>query len=87
MFDRELVKSITDLRTDPLDVFRDAEEKASPLFIFNRTEPLGVILSWEEYSHIQERMEDLRDITELKEARETSQGLVDWKIVRKKLTS
>lgn len=87
MFNRELVKNITDLRTDPLDVFRDAEEKASPLFVFNRTEPLGVILSWGEYERIQEKMEDLRDIAELKEARETSQGLVGWKIVRKKLTS
>jgi len=87
MFDRELVKNITDLRTDPLDVFRDAEEKASPLFVFNRTEPIGVILSWGEYAHIQEKMEDLRDIAELKGARETSQGLVDWETVRRKLTS
>lgn len=87
MLNRELVKNITDLRTDPLEVFRDAEEKASPLFVFNRTEPLGVVLSWEEYERIQERMEDLRDIAELKEARETSQGLVAWKTVRKRLTS
>jgi prevent-host-death family protein len=87
MFNKELVKNITDLRTDPLNVFRDAEEKASPLFVFNRTEPLGVVLSWEEYERIQEKMEDLRDIAELKEARETSQGLVDWKVVRENLTS
>ena len=87
MFSKDLVKNITDLRTDPLDVFRDAEEKASPLFVFNRTEPLGVILSWEEYERIQERMEDLRDIAELKEAKEISEGLVDWKVMRRKLAS
>lgn len=29
--------------------------------------------------------EDSKDLTELKKAKETSQGLVDWKIVRKKL--
>jgi len=31
------------------------------------------------------KTEDLKDLAELKEARETSQGLVGWKIVRKKL--
>ena len=31
------------------------------------------------------KMEDLKDLAELKKAKETSQGLVDWKVVRKKL--
>lgn len=86
MLSRDLIKTITDLRSDPLKLFALAAKKSSPFFIFNRSEPVGVVLSWKDYEKIEEKLEDLRDIAELKEAKATSEELLEWKKVRKNLT-
>jgi prevent-host-death family protein len=87
MLSRDLIKTITDLRSDPIKLFALAKKKNSPFFIFNRSEPIGVVLSWRDYEEIEEKLEDLRDIVELKEAKATSEELIGWEKVRKRLTS
>jgi prevent-host-death family protein len=87
MLHKDLIKNITDLRTNPLQIFRAAKKRGKPFFIFNRTEPVGVVLSWENYEWLQERLADLADITELREAKATSEELLDWKKVRQRLNS
>lgn len=87
MLSKDLIKSITDLRSDPLKLFAAAGKKGSPFFIFNRSEPVGVVLSWKDYEEIEEKLEDLRDIIELREAQATSEELIEWEEIKKKFTS
>jgi len=86
MLNRELIKNITDLRTDPILVFQASKKKQRPLYIFNRSEPLGVVMDWDEYEKLEQKLEDLIDILDLREARaESKEELVDWKETRGRL--
>lgn len=66
MINAENVKTITQLRTNPLKVFK--ESAAEPTFIFSRSRPVGVVMSVEEYNDLMETLEDYFDSLELKEA-------------------
>ena len=50
MVRKDLIKNVTELRKDPIGMFKLAEEKDQPLYIFNRTEPLGVVLGWDDFN-------------------------------------
>lgn len=86
MLNRDLIKNITDLRSNPLKLFAAAKKRGVPFFIFNRSEPVGVVLSWEDYEELEEKLEDLRDIADLREAKATSRELVEWEKIRSRLT-
>ncbi|MBU1111012.1 type II toxin-antitoxin system Phd/YefM family antitoxin [Patescibacteria group bacterium] len=83
MIRKELVKNITDLRTDPISLFALARQKESPLYVFNRAEPIGVLLSWEDFETLMERFEDVSDLNELELARKTSSELIFWEKTKK----
>lgn len=52
MLRKDLVKNVTDLRQNPLELFRLARKKEKPLYVFHRSEPLGVVMSWEDFEDI-----------------------------------
>lgn len=70
MLKMENVKTITQLRTDPLKVFKDSA--AEPVYIFSRSQPVGVVMSIKEYDNLMGALEDYFDSLELKKAAESA---------------
>ncbi|MCA9372403.1 hypothetical protein KC726_05965 [Candidatus Woesebacteria bacterium] len=66
-------KSITDLREDTLSVLRDAD-RLGHVYIFNRSDPTGVLLSVEEFTFFQEILEERQDMLDAMELEKEDRG-------------
>lgn len=54
------IKTITDVREDTLGFFKNATKKG-PVFVFHRSEPIGVVLSPKKFNELLETIEDYHD--------------------------
>lgn len=88
MLNIQSIKSLTDLRTNPAAVSRLAKQLGEPVYIFNRTRPISVLLDIKEYEELVERLEDALDALEVKEMKKTAKAkdFVAWKKVKKELS-
>ena len=55
------VKTITDMREKALELLEQVETGSEPVFVFHHSKPKAVIMSIDEYSRLQELIEDLED--------------------------
>ncbi len=80
------LKSLTDLRTNPLLVSQLASNEG-PIYILNRNKPISVILDVIEYENLLDRLQDALDVLEIKELKKTAkpEDFVPWEKVKKKL--
>jgi prevent-host-death family protein len=54
------ISTVTDMRRDAIGLLKDVQKKGMK-YIFQNSNPKGVILSMEEYGMWMERLEDLQD--------------------------
>jgi len=62
MITKETTFSLTDLKRNTRKVINKAKESNLPLYIMDRSKPLGVFLNLEYYNNMAESLEDLIDI-------------------------
>lgn len=55
--------SITDVKKSPMDIFKKSEELKQGIYILNRNDVAGVVLSKELYEHLLNQIEELEDRT------------------------
>lgn len=67
------LKSLTDLRTNPLLVSQLASNEG-PVYILNRNKPISVILDVQEYEDLLDELQDARDVAEIKELKKTAKA-------------
>lgn len=82
------LKSLTDLRSDPLTITQLAKDEG-PIYILNRNKPVGVILDVSEYEEIMDRLQDALDIVEIKQKKKKakSSDFIDHKELFEALSS
>lgn len=80
------LKSITDLRSNPLLVSKLASEEG-PVYILNRNKPVSVMVDVKEYEEFLDRLQDAEDAAEIKEfkKRVKPSDFVRWEKVKKDL--
>ncbi len=80
------LKSLTDLRSNPLLVSQLAKDEG-PVYILNRNKPISVILDVAEYEELLDRLQDALDVLEIKELKKAvkSEDFVSWEKAKKKL--
>ncbi|MBI5620561.1 type II toxin-antitoxin system prevent-host-death family antitoxin [Candidatus Gottesmanbacteria bacterium] len=60
MLNPKSIKSISDLREDPLGVIKAAEELGEPVCIVYRGKPVGMIMDIAQYSRYRQILEDYK---------------------------
>lgn len=60
------ITSISEVKKSPSSVFNLAEESESAVYILNRNEPVGVVLTIEQYENLVNEVEVLREKTKEK---------------------
>lgn len=63
MLKEENIKTITQLRDAPMEVFEHSQEE--PTYIFNRSKPVGVVMTPGKFNQMLEALEDSYDAREL----------------------
>lgn len=64
MLNPKAIKSISDLREDPLGVIKTAEDLGEPVIIIHRGTPVGVVMDLAQYDRYCKLIEDYKkDIT------------------------
>lgn len=76
MLNPKSIKSISDLREDPLGVIKTAEALGEPVCVVHRGTPVGMIMDLAEYSRFAQILEDYHDATLIKETMEDP--TVEW---------
>ena len=70
------ISTISDLRFKTKDVLKKAA--GEPVYIFNRSVPQGVILSYEAYENLLEELEDYHDSLKAQEYEKEDKSKVKW---------
>lgn len=70
MLNPKAIKSISDLREDPLGVIKTAEDLGEPLCVVYRGMPVGVLMDLAQYARFREILEDYQDATLIKDTME-----------------
>ena len=80
------LRSITDLRSNPLLISQLASEEG-PAYILNRNKPVSVIMDVDEYEGFLDQLQDARDAAEISEWKKTAKpsDFVPWEKVKKNL--
>jgi len=78
------IKSLSDLRADPSQVTQLATDSKEPVYIFNRSKPISVLLDVHVYQELMEKLEDALDAVEMKQVEKKSKKTSEW-ISHKKL--
>lgn len=71
MLNTQTIKSLTDLRSNPSAVIALAKQMG-PVYIFNRSKPMGVLIDIEEYDDLIDRFEDALDAEEIQQLQKTA---------------
>jgi len=66
MLNTQFIKSLTDLRSDPAQITKLAQESDNPVYIFNRGKPVSVLMDIKAYEELVEKLEDALDGLEMK---------------------
>ncbi|HIY56995.1 MAG TPA: type II toxin-antitoxin system Phd/YefM family antitoxin [Candidatus Tetragenococcus pullicola] len=53
--------SITDVKKSPMDVFQQARQAGTAVYVFNREKVAGVMLTQEQYETLVQELDDLRE--------------------------
>lgn len=61
------LKTITDVRMDPLSILNYAQKTEEPVIILQHSKPKGVFISFEKYHKLMEMVEDYLDARESEE--------------------
>lgn len=67
MLNSQYIRNLTDLRMDPAKVTDLATSSDNPIYIFNRSKPVSVLLNVRQYEELVEKLEDALDALEMKE--------------------
>jgi len=70
MLRAENIKTITELREDPIEIFEGSSKE--PAYIFSRSKPVGVVMGIEKFNQLMEMVEDHIDSLELEIAIEST---------------
>lgn len=76
MFNPKAIKTVSDLREDPLRVIKVAEELGEPVIVIHRASPAGVLMDLAQYSRFLQILEDYHDAMLIKETMEDP--TVEW---------
>lgn len=82
------IKSLSDLRTDPSQVAQLATDTKEPIYIFNRSKPVSVLLDIHVYQDLMEKLEDALDAVEMKQVEKKpikTRGWMSHKKLKQKL--
>ena len=66
MLNTQLIKSLTDLRTDPKRIAKLAQDSDNPVYILDRGKPVSVLIDIKSYEEIIDKLEDALDSLEMK---------------------
>lgn len=76
MLNPKAIKTISDLREDPLGVIKAAQELGEPVCVVYRATPVGVLMDLVQYSRFRQILEDYHDATLIKKTMEDP--TVEW---------
>lgn len=82
------IKNLTDLRSDPAKITQLASEQQEPVYIFNRSKPVSVLLDIKVYQELIDTLEDALDSLEMRQfekVKKTKEKWISHKDLRKKL--
>lgn len=86
MLNPKTIKTVSDVRENPLGVIRAAQQLGEPIYVFNRARPAGVVMDLAQYQRIREIMEDYDDATLIKDTLEDPDASwIPWKDMKKDL--
>lgn len=87
MLNTATIKTISDLRENPLAVLRAAKKMAEPIYVFYRSSPQAAIISIDDLNDLLAELEDLKDaLIVLQRQQSLKRKLVPWKKVKKDLS-
>lgn len=86
MLNPKAIRTISDIREDPLGVIKAAQALGEPIYVFHRATPTGVFMDLAQYQRIREIMEDYDDATLIKDTLEDPDASwIPWKDMKKDL--
>jgi len=78
MLNTQLIKSLTDLRSDPKRISKLAQESDNPVYILDRGKPVSVLMDVKAYEEMVEKLEDTLDSLEMKKFEKKKKKNNDW---------
>lgn len=86
MLNPKAIRTISDLRENPLGVIKLAEELGEPIYLFNRATPKGVFMDLAQYQQMRTLLEDYHDAVMIKETIEDPNATwIPWEQMKKDL--
>lgn len=85
MLNPAAIKTISDLRQNPLAILKDAKKLNEPIYLFYRSKPQGVIMDLKRYEELIELLQDYQDTWEIKQRLESETEWIPWEKVKKEL--
>lgn len=73
MINPKTIRTISDLRENPLEVLEAARKLGEPIYLFYRSKPKSVVLDLGQFNQFLELLEDYHDAAKIKETLEDSQ--------------
>lgn len=70
MINPKTIRTISDLRENPLEVLKAAEKLGEPIYLFYRSKPKGVLVDLDKFNELMEFVEDYMDALKIKEVLE-----------------
>jgi PHD/YefM family antitoxin component YafN of YafNO toxin-antitoxin module len=78
MLNTQFIKNLTDLRLDPAKITELAQSSDCPVYIFNRSKPVSVLLNINFYQELIDKLEDALDALEMKEFEKKTRSKENW---------
>lgn len=86
MLNPSSIKTVSDLRSNPLSILRATQGADEPIYIFYRAKPQAALIGIEELQNLMDEIEDLKDALEIiKRQKNQKRSLVSWKKIKKDL--
>lgn len=76
MINQHNIRTISDLRFKTKDVLKKAESE--PVFLFHRSTPKGVLMSFQSYQDLMSELEDYFDSLKAQEYEKEDKGKIKW---------
>lgn len=70
MLNPKAIRTISDLREDPLGVIKAAESLGEPIYVFHRATPTGVFMDFKQYQRLTSLASDYHDTLRIQDALE-----------------
>lgn len=78
MFNLQNIKNFSELRSNPAEVMRLAKDSEAPVYIFNRSKPVSVVLDIALYEALVDKLEDTMDALEVKKQEKQVKDKTEW---------